>query len=91
MPWTLILPLRWFSPTAFQALRRYLMEQANNKSIEDKRPIIYGSTRSQKGDEQECLSYRALQLLVVGKAVDLVQRSYPGTHRDGSSGWWIWC
>jgi hypothetical protein len=35
-------------------------------------------------------SYCAPQLLVIGRAVDLVQRSSSGHLIDGNGGWYVW-
>ena len=51
---------------------------------------ISNSVEGGKDEEPGAQSYRAPQLVAIGKAVDLMQNNYTGQLRDGTGGWYVW-
>jgi hypothetical protein len=48
------------------------------------------ATGRRQDDGRPAPAYCAPQLLVIGRAVDLVQRSSSGHLIDGNGGWYVW-
>jgi hypothetical protein len=66
------------------------MKQQEQRHIRLLAPQGMESTVRRQDDGRPAHSYSAPELLVIGRAVDLVQRSGSGHLIDGNGGWYVW-
>jgi hypothetical protein len=66
------------------------MERGNSCSFKALESQETETAKRRKSAGRVAQSYRAPQLLVIGKAVNLVQRDGSGHVVDGTGGWWVW-